>query len=477
MNKKEKKKKNNRRNREIRLFTALFLCLFAVLFTYLAHYVTANREALFNHSYNSRQRVLAQENIRGSIYASSGEVLAYTVIGQDQEQKREYPYAELFAHVVGYSDKGKTGIEALENYTLSNADLSEKKKLDNELAGVRNPANNVYTTLDVKLQETASDALGAFRGAIVVTEIKTGRILAMVSKPDFDPNQIAAIWEDVREDTQEAPLLNRATQGLYPPGSTFKIVTALSYLRQNPDTWQEYEYQCTGAYQNGKNRIECYHGTVHGRVDFTDSFAKSCNSSFANMGMQIDREIFAETLRDLLFHQPLPLPIAYSQTDVSLSRDSTDGEVMQIAIGQGKTQITPIQLNLITAAIANDGLLMTPILVDRVENAEGRTLQEKESTPYRRLLSQKEASVLRGLMEAVVREGTGRKLNGLSYTAAGKTGSAQFNQVREDSHAWFTGYAPAEDPQIAVTVLVEQVGSGGDYAVPLAKRVFDAWFS
>ena len=216
---------------------------------------------------------------------------------------------------------------------------------------------------------------------------------------------------------------------------------------------------------------------MHGRVDFTDSFAKSCNSSFANMGMQIDREIFAETLRDLLFHQPLPLSIAYSQTDVSLSRDSTDGEVMQIAIGQGKTQITPIQLNLITAAIANDGLLMTPILVDRVENAEGRTLQEKESTPYRRLLSQKEASVLRGLMEAVVREGTGRKLNGLSYTAAGKTGSAQFNQVREDSHAWFTGYAPAEDPQIAVTVLVEQVGSGGDYAVPLAKRVFDTWFS
>ena len=207
------------------------------------------------------------------------------------------------------------------------------------------------------------------------------------------------------------------------------------------------------------------------------SFAKSCNSSFANIGMLLDRAGFARTVSDLMFHDDLPFDLPYSRSDVALNAQSSDGEVIQTAIGQGRTQVTPLQLNLLTAAIANEGTLMTPILVDRVESADGEVLKENEQTPYRQLLSGQEARTLSDMMQAVVKEGTGRKLNGLSYSAAGKTGSAEFNQVKEDSHAWFTGFAPAEDPQIAVTVLVEEVGSGSDYAVPLAKRVFDAWFS
>lgn len=439
--------------------------------------MSSHHEELFNNSYNSRQRVLMQENTRGSIYAATGEVLACTVTDENGEERRTYPYGEKFAHVVGYSTRGKTGIEALENYSLSNSDIPERTKLENEKEGRKNPGNNVYTTLDPKLQEAANQALGAFRGAVVVTEVKTGRILAMVSKPDFDPNQIVQNWDRLNADTAEAALLNRAAQGLYPPGSTFKIVTALAYLRQYPDEWQNYTFSCNGSYQNGESRITCFHGTVHGRVDFYDSFAKSCNSSFANIGMLLDRAGFARTISDLMFQDDLPFDLPYSRSDVALNAQSSDGEVIQTAIGQGRTQVTPLQLNLLTAAIANEGTLMTPILVDRVESADGEVLKENELTPYRQLLSGQEARTLSDMMQAVVKEGTGRKLNGLSYSAAGKTGSAEFNQVKEDSHAWFTGFAPAEDPQIAVTVLVEEVGSGSDYAVPLAKRVFDAWFS
>lgn len=420
--------------------------------------------------------MLAQENLRGSIYAATGEALARTVVSDDGQQTREYPYNEMFAHVVGYSGKGKTGIEASENYSLSNSDIPERTKLENEKAGIKNPGNDVYTTLHTDLQQTAYEALGAFRGAIVVTEVKTGRILAMVSKPDFDPNRIAEIWEKVNADTQDAALVNRVTQGLYPPGSTFKIVTALAYLRQFPDSWESYSYSCSGAYQNGENRITCFHGSVHGRVDLTSSFAKSCNCSFANVGMSLDREGFAETIDSLLFNRDLPLELPYKRTSVKLGVDSSDAEVIQTSIGQGKTQISPMQLNLITAAIANGGELMRPYLVDRVLSAQGALLKENEPEPYARLMSEEEAKTLSGFMEAVVRDGTGRKLKDQPYTAAGKTGSAEFNQEKADSHAWFTGYAPAEDPQIAVTILVEQVGSGGDYAVPLAKRIFDAWF-
>lgn len=456
---------------------ALFLTLFGGLIWYLTDYVTSNQEALFNNSYNSRQRVLAAENRRGSIYSGDGEVLARTVEDAAGKEERQYPYQEMFAHVVGYSGKGKTGIEELENFNLINSNIPERDKIENELAGKKNPGNDVYITLDTALQQAAFDALGAYRGAIVVTEVKTGRILAMVSKPDFDPGQITDIWDRVNADTDNAVLLNRATQGLYPPGSTFKIVTALAYIRQFPDSWETYHYSCGGVYTNGENRINCYHGTVHGSVNLMTSFAKSCNSSFANIGMQLDREKFGDTINSLLFNQELPIPLAYSKTSVELHADSSDEDVIQTSIGQGKTQITPMQLNLITAAIANSGSLMQPYLIERVESADGKILEENTPKTWRQLLTAEESGLLTSLMEDVVKEGTGKKLNGQPYTAAGKTGSAEFNTVKEDSHAWFTGFAPAEDPEIAVTVIVESIGSGGDYAVPLARRVFDAWFS
>lgn len=470
------KKTKWKRNRELYLCTALFLVLFCSLFGYLTDYITSNHEELFNNSYNSRQRVLASENRRGTIYSADGEVLAQTVESENGTETREYPYKEMFAHVIGYTDKGKTGVEELENYNLINSNISERDKLDNEIAGIKNPGNDVYTTLNTVIQQAAYDALGAYRGAIVVTEVKTGRILAMVSKPDYDPNQIAQIWDQISQDTDNAALVNRATQGLYPPGSTFKIVTALSYIRQYPDKLQSYRYQCNGAYVNGENRISCYHGTVHGNVDFMTSFAKSCNSSFANIGMQLDKREFQNTINDLLFNQELPIPLPYNKTTVALSADSSDEDVIQTSIGQGKTQVSPIQLNMITTAIANGGTLMQPVLVDKVVSAHEKVLEENKPKEYGNLMTREEAQILVSLMEDVVKEGTGKALRDQSYTSAGKTGSAEFNAVKEDSHAWFTGFAPVEDPKIAVTVIVEGVGSGGDYAVPLARRVFDAYF-
>ena len=150
--------------------------------------------------------------------------------------------------------------------------------------------------------------------------------------------------------------------------------------------------------------------------------------------------------------------------------------MMQTSIGQGQTQITPIHLNMITSAIANDGILMKPYVVEHVENAEGNVIKNFKSQEYRRIMTDEEAAILRELMTAVVEEGTAKKLSGLSYTAAGKTGSAEYGSVKGESHAWFTGFAPAENPEVCVTIIVEGAGSGGDYAVPIARRIFDAYF-
>lgn len=470
----ETKSKKPKKNTEILITTYFFVLLFLGMMGYLCHFVVTNEHEIFNNSYNSRQEILLSQNYRGSIFARDGELLATTRIDGDKEI-REYPYSEMFSHIVGFSTHGRTGIEAQANYYLINSNAPLSDKVVNDMSGVKNPGDNVYTTLDVELQETAYKALGVYDGAIIVSEPSTGKILAMVSKPDFDPNSVDGMWDELTADTETGRLLNRATQGLYPPGSTFKIITALEYIRENKDTYSNYRYQCNGHFNLDEYSIECYHGANHGNIGFTTSFAKSCNSSFANIGTGLDRESFRDTLDDLLFDTKLPVEFNYTQSSVQMEENMTAEDIMQTSIGQGKTQITPLHLNLITCAIANDGILMKPYIIDSVKNNQEGTVKKFSPSSYKRLITENEAQILTDMMSAVVNEGTAKVLKGLEYTAAGKTGSAEYNS-KGDSHAWFTGFAPADDPKVCVTIIIEGAGAGGDYAVPVAKRLFDAYF-
>jgi len=472
----DRKRKVRSNQLEIKLTASFFVILFLGLLVYLGHFVATSEQDMINNSYNSRQEILLSRNYRGSILSRDGEVLAETVLDEAQNETRIYPFENLFSHIVGYSTQGRMGVEALANYYLINTNTSLSNKVANDMAEIKNPGDNVYTTLDVQIQEVADEQLDIYKGAIVVTEVKTGKILALVSHPNFDPNEIQDIWDELVESDSSSILVNRAMQGLYPPGSTFKIITALEYIRQNPETYENYRYSCNGFYAKEDSRINCYHGANHGAIDFERSFAKSCNSSFANIGMGLDRDAFAQTLEDLLFSKELPLTLTYAKSSVEVSEELSTDEMMQTSIGQGKTQITPIHLNMITCAIANDGVLMKPYVIDHVENDEGSIVKSFKASSYGRLITEDESAVLRELMTAVVEDGTATKLDGLSYTAAGKTGSAEYNNVKGDSHAWFTGFAPAENPEVAVTIIVEGAGSGGDYAVPIARRIFDAYF-
>lgn len=465
-----------KKNRSIMLVAWAFAVLFLAMTAYIAHYSVTHKQELINNSYNGRQKMLLAQNQRGKIYSADGEVLARTVTDEAGNDKREYPYGNLFSHAVGYATNGRLGVEAQANYYLinSNAPLSEKASLD--VRGEKYPGDDVFTTLNVDLQQVASTALGVYDGAIIVSEPATGKILAMVSKPDFDPAQIADIWDDLIADEDSSVLLNRVTQGLYPPGSTFKIITALEYIKENADTYNNYRYQCNGSITRGEDRIQCYHGSVHGSVDFTRSFAKSCNTSFANIGLSLDKSKFENTLDELLFNQELPVSFLSGTSRINMNEDTSESDMMQVSIGQGTTSITPLHLNMITCAIANEGTLMKPYLVDYVQNSAGSKIKEFAPSAYGKLMDQTEAEILKGLMEDVVEEGTATRLKGLAYTAAGKTGSAEYGTVKGESHAWFTGFAPVESPEICVTIIIEGAGAGGDYAVPIAKRLFDAYF-
>ena len=337
--------------------------------------------------------------------------------------------------------------------------------------------DNVVTTLNYDLQDTAYEALGKYDGAIVVMEPSTGKILAMVSKPDYDPNNIAEDWDELTaEDSESSVLLNRATQGLYPPGSVFKIFTTLEYVHENSD-YEDYSFDCNGKFTEGDSVIHCYKNKRHGQEDLIGSFADSCNSSFASLGLTLDSDSFTELCDSLLFNTSLPLRFESSKSSFSLDADADVPTVLETSIGQGKTLVTPMHMALVVSAIANDGVLMNPYLIDHTENYNGIVVDAYEPTEYGTLLSAEDASLMQTFMREVVEDGTGERLLGQSYTAAGKTGTAEFSTSSKASHAWFVGYAHREDKEdIAVAVIVEDSGSGSEYAVPIAKKIFDAYY-
>ena len=263
--KREKKrlKAKRARNKEFARVTYVFVALFLVLLGYIGYFQVKKSQEIIRSPYNARQNSNAKRVTRGTIVDRNGNVLAKTDTAADGSETREYPYGNVFAHVVGYSVQGKSGIESLENYDLLTSDENFLIKLKNEFQDKKNMGDTVVTTLDADLQEAAYQALGEKKGAVVVMEPKTGKILAMVSKPDFDPNTVESSWNALSTD-ENSVLLNRATQGQYAPGSTFKVVTLLEFMRENPD-YSSYSYNCTGSIENSGIKIHCYNGHVHGQ--------------------------------------------------------------------------------------------------------------------------------------------------------------------------------------------------------------------
>ncbi len=476
MKKQKNLKTNTDKNKELYRIMYLFSGLFLLLCGYLSYFLIFESREVINNPYNLRQENFEKKIVRGRILAANGEVLAETLVTEEGEEARFYPYKELFAHAVGYSQSGKTGIEQKYNFELLTSDIPFYEKIYREFADIKNPGNQVVTTFSTSLQQAAYDAMGDNRGAVVVLEPSTGKMLAMVSKPDFDPNEIQARWDEFTSgENTDGVLLNRATQGLYPPGSTFKILTALEYLRENPSALEDFAYECNGIFSYHNAEIKCYHGKSHGNLDFTSAFAKSCNGAFAKIGTTLSIPDFYQLCQSFLFNTELPYPLVYEKSSFTLTDESPDWEVLQTAIGQGKTEMSPLHNALIAAAIANGGILMKPYVVSEIQNAYGETVKQYLPSVYEKLMMPEEAAALTGLMTACVADGTGYAVLTDDYTAAGKTGTAEWDENKE-SHAWFVGFAPAENPQIVVSVVLEEAGTGSDHAAPVARKIFDVFF-
>lgn len=454
----------------------IFLGLFVLMIGYFVYFMIAQSGEVINNSYNKRQTVLAKKVIRGEIKSSDDKILAKTIVNSSGKETREYPYRGVFANVVGRYSKGISGIEQSENIRLLTSSTNSIDRMYNEFIGKKSLGDNVITTLDTGLQQIAYDSLGSNRGAVVVMEPNTGKILAMVSKPSYDPNKVDEQWKALtKDDATESVLLNRASQGLYPPGSTFKLLTTLAFMRQNPN-YRNYKYTCNGSIGYQGMVIHCYHNKVHGKVDLSESLAKSCNTSYANIGKSLDITSLRALCENFLFNKKLPFDLESSISTFQLDKDSYNvKEAMQTAIGQGRTLITPLHNAMIVSAIANGGTMMKPYLVDHIENADRSVVKHYYPSVYDKPMTIGEAGMLAGMMREVVTQGTATGLSGLKVKVAGKTGSADNDKGK--AHAWFVGYAPYNNPKISVSIIVENAGTGSDFAVPIARKIITAYFN
>ncbi len=473
--KKKKRNKKNNSNSPMLVITYLFIGIFACMIWYYVDFQVNKSANIINSNYNTRQEILEESIIRGSILSNDGKILAKTVVEANGNSRREYPYGTLFSHSVGFSTHGKTGIEQIANFKLLTSNISIAEIASDDIKGEKHYGDNVFTSLDVEVTKAAYSAMEDNQGAVIAIEPTTGKIVAMVSKPDFDPNTIDDIYDTLVSDNSNSNLLNRATSGLYTPGSTFKVFTLLEYIHENPN-YENYSYKCKGSIEHNGTKISCANGKWHGNEDLLTSFANSCNSSFVNIGLGLDLDRFKELCDSLMFNSDLPLEMSYKSSNFVLNSQSSEFDIMQTAMGQGKTLCTPAHLAMVAAAVANDGVLMKTYMITEVQNHKGIIVSSTVPEKYKTLLSSEDANTLKKFMRAVVTDGTGRKLNVDDYTAYGKTGTAQINDGSQ-SNSLFMGYAEKGDKKLAICVVLEDMPEGSTPAVPVAKEVFDAYFS
>jgi len=442
--------------------------LFFSIIAYLTYIQIFRAEQMAQNPYNRRQVAREDNTIRGTIYDRNGTVLAETNVQEDGKMKRVYTQNRLYSHVIGYSSRqyGKAGIESYyNNQLLAQTGEATVAKIRQTITGEPIRGHNLLLTIDHELQKTVEGLLSGKTGSIVAMNPKTGEVLAMLSKPDYNPNNLADNWSTLIEDTR-SPLLNRSLSGLYPPGSIYKPIIAAAVLQNaGIDT----HYNCTGSINVDGYVLTDANKRGHGNLDLRQSIIVSCNTNFARMGVALGSNVVTNISRDFLMGERLnsDMPITVSRYPYNQGLDPTD--LAAVSIGQGKLLVTPIHMAAVISTFANNGTMMAPYIVEEVRSADGRVISsgKREGT---QITSAAVASEITDMMIAAVREGTGSNARIAGVDVAGKTGTAE-NETGQN-HSWFIGFAPANDPQIAVVVILESEGrSGGAAAAPIAREV------
>jgi penicillin-binding protein A len=474
-------------NRQILQVFGLFVVLFAVLVGFTSYWSVLDAEGLEENQANRRPLIEEQKIPRGIIYASDGRTkLAVNRREEDGVFVREYPPNGLFAHPIGYSfiRNGRRSLELSRNSDLTGEE-DEFESLFSGLQGRDREGFDVVTNLDVAGTEAAVNGLAGRKGAVVAIEPQTGKVRVMVSIPEYDPNLIPSEFGRINRDPNK-PLLNRTTQELYPPGSTFKVVTATAALDSGAVTPDSIIDGSSPKEISGVPLANSG-GQSFGPISLTDALTNSVNTVFAQIGEDIGRGTLVEYMKRYGFYQDPELDYPDFQMIpsgiINGDGDYVEGgfDVGRVAIGQGglegEIRSSPLQMAEVAAAIANGGRLMRPRLTDRIVRKDGRVKERIEPDLQSQVMKQETAEQLTAMMSRVVEEGTGTAAALAGVTVAGKTGTAEVGPNREFTQPWFICFAPVDNPRLAVAVTLERqpAGSqGGTVAAPIARSVLEA---
>jgi peptidoglycan glycosyltransferase len=454
-----------------RLF-AVFALMFAVLIGFSSRWAVFGAQRLRDNGHNSRVVLEEQRIKRGVIRADDGAVLAGSTALSGGRYARRYPTGTLFAQPVGFDNVqlGRTGLEKQYNDQLVGR-KDELTGIVDSLVKKDVVGDNLQTTLDPKGQKEAFASLQGHKGAVVALDVKTGAVRVLAGTPSFDPNDPGK---------KGGTIFNNATQGLYPPGSTFKTVTASAAIDSG-----RYQPESRVSGKNGKvisgTPLNNFGGENFGDITLTDALTHSVNTVWAEVGVKLGRKRMQEYMDRFGFGQRPPMDYPAGQLVSSGSRDPKSGallpmssgrvDVGRTAIGQGLLLVTPLQMASVAQTIGNGGLRMEPRLVEKVIDPDGRTVETPLPKEAERVLSADSAAKVGTMMKSVVREGSGTAAALQGVELAGKTGTAEIDINQGINDLWFIGFTG----KVAVAVIIErEKGQGGTVAAPIAKRVLQA---
>ncbi len=481
-------------NRQIIKLFAFIVVLFGVLVGFTSYWSVFDAKALKEKEANSRPLLEQQQIRRGRILAADGTVIAKSVgkgHGDSLRYVRRYPKGSLFGHPIGYSfaNNGDSEFEQFHNDQLIGEE-SEFGSILDEITGRNREGNDIVTNIDPVAQRVAlSDLEEQGFGAVVAIEPSTGEIKVMASNKSFNPNAIPYRFEQMSQNNIETPLLNRATQGRYPPGSTFKVVTAAAGLESGVIT-PETTINAPGTIIDEGHELNNDFNQDFGPIALDTALTNSVNTWFGQLGQQVGQDALFETMEKFGFNAKpaIDLPVdelqasgVYDYENDRLLTKNDPVDLARVAIGQERLLSTPLQIAEVAAAVANGGKLMKPQIWNRVVDPDGRVVERLDPSVYSQAISAKTAEELTTAMEGVVREGTGTNAAIPGIPVAGKTGTAETpgNEAcgggEEENQAWFMGFAPANEPKIAIAASVECTEQfGNDVAAPIFRDVAEA---
>jgi peptidoglycan glycosyltransferase len=459
----------------------LVVLLFAVLVGFTSYWSVFDADSLEANRANKRPLLEQQRVRRGLILARDGTILARNKSagkGSNRFFERLYPNGTLFAHPMGYSfiSRGDVGLERSYDDDLTGK-TDEFETIFDQLRGKEREGDDITTALDPNAQRTAIAALAGRAGSVVAIEPQTGLVRVMVSVPGFDLNSVPDNFAELRR-APGAPLLDRATQSGYPPGSTFKVVTATAALDSGQFT--------PNSVLSGKSPrviggvpLSNFGNEQFGDIPLTLALTHSVNTVWGQVGEKLGKSTMYRYMSRFGFDRrpSIDLPGDELRASGVFSRgkllDASDAiDIGRVAIGQERLQVTPLQMAMVAAAIANGGRLMRPHLVEKVTDHDGRTVRRIKPSEESKVMSEATAQALAAMMSQVVKEGTGTAAALQGVDVAGKTGTAEKGNANQ---AWFIAFAPVQAPRVAIAATVEQTtGQGGTIAAPIAKQVMQA---